>query len=68
MTTPDAARIRRQVERLRELPTLPNVVQRIVDALDQPDVDLGRVAALVETDQVLTAQLLRLANSAFYGL
>jgi putative nucleotidyltransferase with HDIG domain len=68
MTAPDAARIRRQVERLRELPTLPNVVQRIVDALDQPDVDLGRVAALVETDQVLTAQLLRLANSAFYGL
>lgn len=68
MTAPDAARIRRQVERLRELPTLPNVVQRIVDALDLPDVDLGRVAGLIETDQVLTAQLLRLANSAFYGL
>lgn len=68
MTAPDAARIRRQVERLRELPTLPNVVQRIVDALDRPDVDLGWVAGLVETDQVLTAQLLRLANSAFYGL
>lgn len=68
MTAPDAARIRREVERLRELPTLPNVVQRIVDALDRPDVDLGWVAGLVETDQVLTAQLLRLANSAFYGL
>jgi putative nucleotidyltransferase with HDIG domain len=68
MTTPDAARIRRQVERLRDLPTLPNVIQRIVDALDRPDVDLGWVAGLIETDQVLTAQLLRLANSAFYGL
>ncbi len=68
MTTTDAARIRRQVERLRDLPTLPNVIERIVDALDRPDVDLGWVAGLIETDQVLTAQLLRLANSAFYGL
>ncbi len=67
-TAPDAVHIRRQVERLRELPTLPNVVARIADALDRPDADLGWVAALIETDQVLTAQLLRLANSAFYGL
>ena len=60
--------IRRQVERLRELPTLPAVVERIAQALEQPDVNLGEVAALIEADQVLTAHLLRLANSAFYGV
>jgi putative nucleotidyltransferase with HDIG domain len=66
--TPDRLTIRRQVERLRELPTLPAVVERIAQALEQPDADLGEIAALIETDQVLTAHLLRLANSAFYGV
>jgi putative nucleotidyltransferase with HDIG domain len=60
--------LRRQVERLRELPTLPAIVTRIAATLDQPDADLADAAALIETDQVLTARLLRLANSAFYGV
>ncbi|MCW5892911.1 MAG: HDOD domain-containing protein [bacterium] len=64
----DAKAVRRQVERLRELPTLPAVVGRIVELLERPDADLSDVAALIETDQVLTAHLLRLANTAFYGL
>ncbi len=59
---------RRDVERLRELPTLPGVAQRVAAALDRPDASLAEAAALIETDQVLTAHLLRLANSAFYGL
>jgi len=67
-STPDRAAIRRQVERLRELPTLPVVVERIADVLDRPDASLAEAAALIETDQVLTAHLLRLANSAFYGV
>ncbi len=60
--------MRRRVERLRELPTLPAVVQRVVDALDRPEGGHAETAALIETDQVLTAHLLRVANSAFYGL
>jgi HD-like signal output (HDOD) protein len=46
---------------------MPAVVQRVADALDKPDANLSEAAALIETDQVLTAHLLRLANSAFYG-
>lgn len=65
---PNRDAIRRQVERLRELPTLPAVVQRIAQALEQSDVNLSEVARLIEADQVLTAHLLRLANSAFYGV
>jgi putative nucleotidyltransferase with HDIG domain len=65
---PEPAAIRRQVERLRELPTLPAVAERVAAVLDGADADLAEAAALIETDQVLTAQLLRLANSAFYGV
>ncbi|TMA37135.1 MAG: HDOD domain-containing protein, partial [Deltaproteobacteria bacterium] len=60
--------IRRRVERLRELPTVPVIVQRVVEALDRPEGGHADAAALIETDQVLTAHLLRVANSAFYGL
>jgi putative nucleotidyltransferase with HDIG domain len=39
----------------------------VVVALEDPDVDLDDVARLIETDQGLTSQILRLANSAFYS-
>jgi putative nucleotidyltransferase with HDIG domain len=59
--------LRRQLVRLRTLPTLPRVLEKIVTALENQDVDFEHVAALIETDQALTAQILRLANSAFYS-
>src|SRR5438093_2262645 len=60
--------IRRRVERLRELPTVPVIIQRVVEALDRQAGGHAEAAALIETDQVLTAHLLRVANFAFYGL
>jgi putative nucleotidyltransferase with HDIG domain len=62
--TPD---LRRRIERLRQVPTLPRLVERVVAALDDSEIDLARVGELIEVDQALTAQILRLANSAFYG-
>jgi HD-like signal output (HDOD) protein len=49
------------------VPTLPKVMERVVSALEDPDVDFERVADLIEIDQALTSQILRLANSAFYS-
>jgi HD-like signal output (HDOD) protein len=59
--------LRRHVGRLRELPTLPRLLQSVVSALEDPEVDFENVAELIEIDQSLTSQVLRLANSAFYG-
>jgi putative nucleotidyltransferase with HDIG domain len=59
--------LRRHVGRLRELPTLPRLLQSVVNALEDPEVDFENVAELIEIDQSLTSQVLRLANSAFYG-
>lgn len=58
--------LRRRVGRLRSMPTLPKLLERIAAALEDPEVDFGGLADLVEIDQALTAQILRLANSAFY--
>lgn len=61
------ADFKRHIEKLRELPTLPHVVLKVIAMSSNPDSsaeDLGRV---IEKDQVLSAKVLRLANSPFYG-
>jgi len=53
---------------IRQLPTLPAVIGRILSTAADPEssaLDLGRHIA---ADQSLTAMLLRLVNSAYYGL
>ncbi len=62
--------LRRRVDALKSLPTFPESIIRISGVL-QDDADgasFGRIAALIETDPVLTARILRLVNSAFYGV
>lgn len=49
------------------LATLPDVYLKVRAALDDPDVSIAEVADVIATDPSLTAALLRLANSAFYG-
>jgi HD-like signal output (HDOD) protein len=50
------------------LPSAPKVVRQLMATFDQEDVDLLRAAALIESDPVLTAKLIKTANSAFFGL
>lgn len=56
------------LERLGELPSLPSVYHRVREAMDDPDGSLEAVARIIETDPALTARMLRVANSALYGL
>ncbi len=48
------------------LPTLPTMVGELGRRLDAPATSAADVARLLAHDQVLTARVLRLANSAFY--
>jgi HD-like signal output (HDOD) protein len=50
------------------LPSVPKVVRRLIDTFEQAEVDPMLVASLIEEDPVLTAKLLKTANSAFFGL
>lgn len=67
-TTLRPEELRQRVNRLKNLPTLPLLKQRIVAALEDPEIDFESVAQLIEVDQSLTSQILRMANSAFYGV
>jgi HD-like signal output (HDOD) protein len=50
------------------LPALPEMVSEIQNMIHDDDVDMGKVADLVSSDPALLAQVLKVANSAYYGL
>jgi len=51
-----------------ELRALPSTTMRLLDLLDDDTVEAGRVLDVIEKDPSLTANLLKLCNSAYYGL
>jgi putative nucleotidyltransferase with HDIG domain len=61
--------VRGREDLLDSIPSVPAILQTLVDELEQPPerVDLLRVADLVSRDESLTAQCLRMANSALFG-
>lgn len=59
--------IRRITKSIINLPTLPTVVAKMLEMLDNPRTSAAQVGRLISSDQVLTAKVLKLANSAFYA-
>jgi HD-like signal output (HDOD) protein len=60
--------IRRTVGALGELPSLPRTYQALTQALADPDTSLQRIARIVEQDVGISAKILQLVNSAFFGI
>lgn len=55
------------VRNVQDLPTLPRTVFRITELVNNPASSAKDLARVITDDQVLTARLLRLVNSSFYG-
>ena len=60
-------RLRKITESIIGLPTLPTVITQMIGLVDNPQTSARDVSRLISTDQALTAKILKLANSAFYG-
>ena len=56
------------VKRIGALPPLPKTVTELERAYADPNVNVCRIAAIVEQDPMVVADLLKLLNSAYYGL
>lgn len=50
------------------LPSIPKVVQELIQSFSDENINLSKVGDKIAMDQVITAKVLRLANSARYGL
>jgi len=59
--------MRRKLNSLTDLPTVPVVISQLLRALDNTDLPTKTIANLIERDQALTTRILRAANSPFYG-
>ena len=64
---PDDA-IRQVVGAVGKLPSLPTTFASLTSALRDPDVSLGEIGEIIERDVAMTAKVLQLVNSAFFGL
>lgn len=51
-----------------ELPTLPQVVAKINALVEDPDVGVREIGAAVAEDAPIAAKVLKIANSAYFGL
>ena len=51
-----------------KLPTIPKVAQELIVSFSSEDVSVNDIAQQLSADPVLSAKLLRLANSAYFQL
>lgn len=58
----------KKIEQIENLPTLPEVANRLLKIINDPTTTAVDVANLISRDLSLTSKVLRLANSAFYGI
>jgi len=58
---------RKKVQLLKNLPTLPGMIEQISRAVESKRFSVADIGRLISRDQVLSAKVLKLANSAFFG-
>lgn len=56
------------ISRIADLPSLPEVYTKLTTELQSPDASIGTVGKIIGTDVAMTAKILQLANSAFFGI
>lgn len=61
--------LERQIQNaVGDLPPLPAVVTKLLEVVEQPYLKATEIEELISSDAALTAKVLRIANSAYYGL
>ncbi len=61
------ARLRAQIINSKDLPTIPVLLARILSVVDGERSSTRDLVEVMQRDQALTARVLRLANSGFFG-
>ena len=60
--------IKKLVSRLESLPSLPSIYCEIVEEMESPEPSIKNVGNIIEKDISMSAKMLQLVNSAFFGL
>ncbi len=61
-------KVRQVISNIRNLPTPPIVFHQIQKVINDPKVSAGQIASILSEDPAMSVKVLKLTNSAFYGL
>ncbi len=67
MNKPVPSHIKQRLEQVVNIPTLPQVLAKVIPMLSDPRVSVREIAWIISQDQALVSRILRIVNSAFYG-
>jgi putative nucleotidyltransferase with HDIG domain len=56
------------IKSMKKLPPFPDVATKALKILDDPDASVDQLISIIQYDQAITANVLKLCNSAYYGL
>jgi putative nucleotidyltransferase with HDIG domain len=59
--------LKQRAQEIKELSTLPSVILRILEVMNNPMADARDVEKEMREDPIITAKVLKVANSAYYG-
>ncbi len=59
--------LRRKVENIDSLPTIPSTLKQISKIIGDPSISLKKIGEFISNDPALTTKVLKMVNSAFYG-
>ena len=60
--------LKRRIQGLQQLPTLPTIATEVMGLIRSPQSSMGALAQVIENDPALASKVLKVANSAFYGM
>ena len=63
----DMNRAIRILDNVSDLPTLPTVYTRVSKLVEDPQTRVEQIARVIESDQAISAKVLKLVNSSFFG-
>ena len=63
----DIKSLRRKVENINSLPTIPSTLKQISKVIGDPVISLKEIGDFIGNDPALTTKILKMVNSAFYG-
>ena len=67
MSTP-SGKLFHRIETSRNLPTLPHILVKLIEVCDTESDTIKEISEVINKDISLSARLMRLVNSAYYGL
>ena len=64
----DEQQILKQLNKIKDIPTLPTIVFELNKHLEDPETSIAKLCETIERDQAMALRILKLVNSAFYGV